>query len=291
MEPDEATMTNPDVRQRILAAAHNAIYMTAQQRAMVDVVALAAAHAALQTAKDEMRCLLSPFDCYTNANQIIEKLLTALHETGEEARSDQPQPSSRDADPHGDEPRELIAANTLTLLTELYRKDGADRIAESVSMGANALRALYYERGGTVQPQEHAKATSASAAPSTSPDARTPGETCSTPVDTAKQDVWNPVIKLSVPDAEFENRLDVLIFAVRAEGQQDLKHWHLCADHQPDRWEAADGECPLCEGHDLRARCIAQQAQIARLEQALTDAARAYNADVERVEGLRDVVD
>lgn len=31
-----------------------------------------------------------------------------------------------------------------------------------------------------------------------------------------------------------------------------LVHWHLCADHQPDRWEP-DGTCPICEGHRLAA--------------------------------------
>jgi hypothetical protein len=31
----------------------------------------------------------------------------------------------------------------------------------------------------------------------------------------------------------------------------NLSHWHLCPDHQPDKWES-DGTCPLCEGEKLK---------------------------------------
>lgn len=66
-------------------------------------------------------------------------------------------------------------------------------------------------------------------------------------------------------ETKAEQRLVGMADTAPAETADALTHWHLCDVHQPERWES-DGSCPICEGHQLRARCASLEAALRMVE-------------------------
>jgi len=54
-----------------------------------------------------------------------------------------------------------------------------------------------------------------------------------------------------------------------------IKPLHLCELHQPDKWEASEKECPICEGHRLKATLD----EVTKAARKLVDLEKRFTAD------------
>lgn len=65
-----------------------------------------------------------------------------------------------------------------------------------------------------------------------------------------------------------------------------LKYWYLCEAHQPEIWEAAKDECPLCEANDMHREITRLTSLLAQAEQERDQAGRIVSSQMAAIDLL-----